>query len=109
MSVSIRNTDLEKINYVRDGRSPIPKNASVSKVMSKNRSKGTKPELALRRFLFQNGIRGYRLNWKKAPGKPDIAFPGRKIAIFVHGCFWHHCPKCNNGYPVDTPDLNGHF
>lgn len=44
------------------------------------------------------GLTGYRLEWK-VPGKPDIAFPGRKIAIFVNGCFWHHCPKCNPSQP----------
>jgi DNA mismatch endonuclease (patch repair protein) len=45
------------------------------------------------------GYRGYRLNWKKAPGRPDIAYPARRIAIFVNGCFWHRCPKCNLGNP----------
>ena len=45
------------------------------------------------------GYPGYRLNWRKAPGRPDIAYPGRKVAIFVHGCFWHRCPSCNPPYP----------
>ena len=40
------------------------------------------------------GFPGYRCDWKKAPGHPDIAFPGRKIAIFVHGCFWHSHEGC---------------
>ena len=55
---------------------------------------GTKPELALRRLLRQAGYSGYRLHWKKAPGTPDVAYPGRKLAIFVNGCFWHRCPLC---------------
>jgi len=42
---------------------------------------------------------GYRLNWKKAPGRPDVAYPGRRVAIFVHGCFWHHCPTCHPNLP----------
>lgn len=41
---------------------------------------------------------GIPSEWK-VPGKPDIAFPGRKIAIFVNGCFWHRCPKCNPSQP----------
>lgn len=57
------------------------------------------PELLLRKALCEAGIKGYRLNWKKAPGSPDIAFVGKKIAIFVNGCFWHRCPKCNRSIP----------
>ena len=51
-----------------------------------------------RQRLRAAGLTGYRLEWK-VPGKPDIAFPGRKIAIFVNGCFWHRCPKCNPSQP----------
>lgn len=85
--------------YIRDKRSPKPLNENISRVMSSNKAKNTKPELKLRKALFANGIRGYRLNWKNAPGKPDIAFPGRKIAIFVNGCYWHRCPFCNLPLP----------
>ncbi len=85
--------------YCRDGRAPIPKNEQISKTMSAIKSKNTKPELLLRHALWHSGIKGYRLHWKKAPGKPDIAFPGRKIAIFVNGCFWHRCPHCHPSMP----------
>ena len=85
--------------YLRDGRAPIPKDETTSKVMSANKGKNTKPELLLRKALWYNGIKGYRLHWEKAPGKPDIAFPGKKIAIFVNGCFWHRCPICNPSMP----------
>ena len=88
-----------KKKYIRDGRAPIPKKELTSKVMSANKSKNTKPELLLRKALWNNGIRGYRLHWKKAPGRPDISFPGKKIAIFVNGCFWHRCPHCNPSMP----------
>jgi DNA mismatch endonuclease, patch repair protein len=88
----------EKV-YTRDGRAPIPKKGSTSRVMSANKAKNTKPEIALRKALHNNGIRGYRLNWKKAPGRPDIAFPSKKIAIFVNGCFWHKCPYCKPSLP----------
>jgi len=49
--------------------------------------------------LYNKGIKGYRLNWKKAPGRPDIAFVGKKIAIFVNGCYWHRCPYCKPSFP----------
>ncbi|WP_230740287.1 very short patch repair endonuclease [Methanooceanicella nereidis] len=83
------------MEFIRDGRSPIPESEVTSRVMSSIRGKDTKPELKLRKALRDAGLSGYRLHWKKAPGRPDIAYPGKKIAIFVHGCFWHRCPKCN--------------
>lgn len=67
--------------------------------MQGNKSRNTKPELLVRQRLREAELTGYRLQWKKAPGKPDIAFPGRKIAIFVNGCFWHRCPHCNPSVP----------
>ena len=85
--------------YSRDKRSPKPLSESTSKVMSANKAKNTKPEILLRKALWEEGIRGYRLNWKKAPGRPDIAFPGKKIAIFINGCYWHRCPKCDLPLP----------
>jgi DNA mismatch endonuclease (patch repair protein) len=85
--------------YKRDGRAPLPLKESTSMVMSSNRAKDTKPELSLRKALWQAGMRGYRKNWKKAPGRPDIAFPGKKIAVFVNGCFWHSCPYCRPNIP----------
>ncbi|MBK7946983.1 MAG: very short patch repair endonuclease [Flavobacteriales bacterium] len=62
--------------------------------MSRIRAKDTKPELILRANLRAAGITGYRLHYAKAPGRPDIAFVNRKLAVFVHGCFWHGCPHC---------------
>lgn len=52
------------------------------------KTKDTGPEWIVRRILFSLGFR-YRLHRKGLPGRPDIAFPGLKKAIFVHGCFWH--------------------
>lgn len=91
--------------YFRDGRAPVPGKAATSRVMRANKAKDTKPELMLRKALYQRGIRGYRLNWKKVPGRPDIAFPGKKVAIFVHGCFWHRCPTCNITLPKSNQDF----
>ena len=85
--------------YLRDGRAPVPKDARVSATMSRIRAKHTGPELAVRRALCERGLTGYRLHYAKAPGKPDIAFVGRKVAVFVHGCFWHGCPHCQPRRP----------
>jgi len=60
-----------------------------SKIMSAIRSKNTKPELVLRRALWSKGLR-FRIHYGKE--KIDIAFPSKKLAIFVDGCFWHGCP-----------------
>lgn len=67
--------------------------------MSRIRAKNTKPEIELRRALWSSGVRGYRLHWKKVPGRPDICFPGKKVAVFVNGCYWHRCPKCQKALP----------
>lgn len=61
--------------------------------MSRIRSKDTKPEMLVRRFLHGNGFR-FRLHKKDLPGKPDIVLPKYKIVIFVHGCFWHGHEGC---------------
>ena len=62
--------------------------------MSRIRSKDTKPELLVRKFLFSQGFR-YRIHVKKLPGKPDIVLPKYKTVIFVHGCFWHGHEDCS--------------
>jgi DNA mismatch endonuclease, patch repair protein len=85
--------------YIRDGRAPIPENEITSKVMSSIHAKHTRPELALRQALSNNGLAGYRLHWKKAPGRPDVAYPKIKLAIFINGCYWHRCPYCNPPLP----------
>ena len=60
---------------------------TTSRIMARVRNRDTKPELALRKALWRRGLR-YRLH-VKLPGKPDIIFPGRQIAVFVDGDFWH--------------------
>lgn len=57
--------------------------------MSKIKSKNTKPEKTVRAYIRACGLTGYRIHWGKAPGKPDICWPGRKVAVFCHGCLWH--------------------
>jgi DNA mismatch endonuclease, patch repair protein len=85
--------------YVRDNRSPKPKNENTSRVMSANKAKNTSPEIALRKFLYSNGHRSYRIHPKDVVGKPDIVFRKQKVAIFVHGCYWHRCPHCSLPLP----------
>lgn len=73
-----------------------------SEIMSRVRSKNTKPELRVRSALHRRGLR-FRLNYK-LPGKPDIVFVRAKVAVFIDSCFWHGCsqhmrkPKSNLGY-----------
>ena len=68
-----------------------------SKMMSSIKNKGTRPEVAIRKRLFHCGYR-YRKNIKVEGFFPDIVLPGRKIAIFVHGCFWHQHKDCKLAY-----------
>lgn len=67
--------------------------ATRSYNMSRIKSKDTKPEMQVRKFLHAQGYR-YRLHDKKLPGKPDIVLPGYNTIIFVHGCFWHGHKNC---------------
>jgi len=76
-----------------------------SSVMRQVKGRNTTPELAVRKALTKLGAR-YRLHRKDLPGKPDIVLPGRRLALFVHGCFWHghdcargaRVPKQNRDY-----------
>lgn len=67
-----------------------------SNVMSRIKSKNTKPELLLRSALHKEGFR-YRIHINDLPGKPDIVMPKYKTVIFVNGCFWHYHKKCTDG------------
>lgn len=76
-----------------------------SAVMRRVKGKDTSPEMTVRRALTRLGAR-YRLHRKDLPGNPDIVMPGRRLALFVHGCFWHghdcargaRVPKQNRDY-----------
>jgi DNA mismatch endonuclease, patch repair protein len=72
-----------------------PSSLAASRRMAKIRQKGTGAEIALRRELYQSGLR-YRANFevlRKPRRIADLAFPGLRIAVFVDGCFWHGCPE----------------
>lgn len=64
-----------------------------SRMMAGIKGRNTRPELRLRKMLSRLGFR-YRLHRGDLPGTPDIVMPGRRIAIFVHGCFWHMHANC---------------
>jgi DNA mismatch endonuclease, patch repair protein len=63
--------------------------------MGRVRHKDTKPEMLVRRALHRAGHR-FRLQARDLPGRPDIVFSGDRVAIFVHGCFWHRHPGCEH-------------
>lgn len=73
-----------------------------SKNMAAVRSKGNRStELALGGILWAAGFRGYRKHWPVC-GRPDFAWPSRKVAIFVDGCFWHGCTRCRSMPATNT-------
>ncbi len=82
--------------------------------MRQIRGKDTAPELAVRKYCRELGFADYRIHRKDLPGKPDLAWIGRKLAIFVHGCFWHghDCvegirkPKSNRDYWIPKIERN---
>lgn len=76
-----------------DNRSPESRSALMARIMAKN----TQPEWIVRRLMHGMGFR-YRLHRRNLPGSPDLIFPSKKKAVFVHGCFWH-AHGCKIGRP----------
>ncbi len=72
--------------------------------MSRIRSRNTRPEMVVRSLLHKAGFR-FRLHVKGLPGTPDIVLPKYRMAIFVHGCFWHRHPGCRYAYMPTTRRL----
>jgi DNA mismatch endonuclease, patch repair protein len=80
---------LGRIPVVTDTRSPEDR----KRIMAAVRRRDTAPELALRLALYRAGLRGWRCDYRGAPGRPDIAWPGLGVAVFVDGAFWHGHPS----------------
>ncbi len=78
---------------------------SRSEQMARIRGRDTRPEMRLRRALWSVGLR-YRLHYRTPAGRPDIVFPGPKVAVFVDGCQWHGCPL-HYVRPRTRPDFWG--
>ena len=70
-------------------------------IMSRVKSKNTKPEMMVRSIIYHLGYR-YRLYQSDLPGKPDIVLPGRRKVIFIHGCFWHGHKECKRSARPST-------
>ena len=66
-----------------------------SELMARIRSRDTAPELAVCRIAHRMGLR-FRLHRKDLPGRPDLVFPKHRLAVFVHGCFWHRHEGCRH-------------
>lgn len=76
-----------------------------SRMMSGIRCADTRPEVSIRKMLFALGYR-FRIHRRDLPGSPDIVMPSRRIAIFVHGCFWHQHRHCRYArLPATRPDF----
>lgn len=75
------------------GKMDIVDTATRSRMMGGIRSKNTRPEMIVRKFLHAKGFR-YRLHAQKLPGSPDLVLSKHEVAIFVHGCFWHRHAGC---------------
>lgn len=75
---------------------PAASSDDARRRMKRQRRTGTRPEIALRKYLWRGGLRyrvDYRLPLRGLRRRADIAFPGPRVAVFVDGCFWHCCPE----------------
>jgi DNA mismatch endonuclease (patch repair protein) len=84
-------------------RRPRPSTENARRTMQANR-RVSRRELELRAAVRRSGTGGYRVN-AKLPGRPDMVFPGVRLAVFFHGCFWHRCPTCD----LPSPRANRDF
>jgi DNA mismatch endonuclease Vsr len=87
---------MQTYNTPKRARGPWPGVPDARRrVMQANRPRDTAPELLVRRMLHRMGYR-FRLHRWDLPGRPDLVFPGRRVVIQVHGCFWHQHPGCRH-------------
>ena len=89
----------ERALTATDRRNPDPSSLNARVAMVGNVGRGTTPELALRAALRAAGARGYRLNRRVEAVRPDLVFGRARVAVFLHGCFWHRCPVCRFPLP----------
>lgn len=84
---------------IRLGPPPKATLSAVHQSMQSNKAKNTCPEIILQTALRKNKLSGLRLNYKLLPGRPDICYIHKKLAIFINGCFWHRCHYCKLNLP----------
>ncbi len=89
----------ERALTATDRRNPDPTSLGARISMIGNVRRGTTTELALRAALRAAGLRGYRIDRRIEGVRPDIVFGPTRVAIFVHGCFWHRCMTCRHPLP----------
>ena len=77
---------------------PLAKLPAVRSSMIGNRSSNTRPEQTMQAALTDLGL-GHFITHLTLPGTPDITFYEEKVAVFVHGCYWHRCPHCSPHFP----------
>ena len=89
---------MARLNAARERKTSLDKltKDQRSALMSRVRSRDTRPELIVRRSLHAMGFR-YRLHSHNLPGKPDVVLSRWRTVVLVHGCFWHCCPSCDRG------------
>ena len=85
-------------------KAPASTSMAVRHSMHGNSVRQTKIESSLADLLIENGLTGFVQNDKSLEGTPDIAYPSNRLAIFVHGCFWHRCPYCEPHFPEINAD-----
>lgn len=87
------------------GPAPPASSSAVHNVMLANRGKGTRVELRLVRALKKTGVGDFETSFRIGRTSVDVAFPKQRVAIFVHGCFWHRCPVCRLPLPKSNRDF----
>jgi len=83
---------------------PPATSSSVRASMRGNKSSKTGPESMLAQQLRKAGVNGFCQNPSDLLGSPDFAFPASRLAVFVHGCFWHRCPYCQPHFPTSNAE-----
>jgi len=81
------------------GKPPKSNSTGTARSMKSNTSSGTRPELILSKLLRKKILKN------SLPGSPDFVYPRKKVAVFLHGCFWHRCPHCNFEPPRRNRDF----
>lgn len=84
-----------------DGAPDPPISLERSRLMARIKGKNTRPEMIVRKWLHAAGFR-FRLYRRDLPGKPDLVLPKWRLALFVHGCFWHQHPGCKRASTPKT-------
>lgn len=103
-SMSQAREAVMKRGFPRLPSAPTASSPATQASMRGNTSSGTAAEARLERAMQARGLNDYVTNASDLPGSPDFVFPTQKLAIFVHGCYWHRCPYCQPHFPETHVD-----